>query len=146
MRRELILALLGLAALSARGEDAPAGPLGRWQTADSAGPSSELSIERRADGALSGRLQKLLRMEQGVQHLCKACTDDRKDQPLVGLEILRGAHQPPGEGASEEAELLDPKTGRTYKARLTPVDGGAKLEVRVSVGIFSQTQVWSRLP
>jgi len=44
-------------------------------------------------------------------------------------------------------EILDPNNGKTYKVRLTPADGGKKLDVRGYIGapLFGRTQTWIRV-
>jgi uncharacterized protein (DUF2147 family) len=51
-----------------------------------------------------------------------------------------------GDGIWSGGEILDPKDGQTYKVRLKPVEGGARLEVRGYIGapLFGRTQVWQR--
>jgi uncharacterized protein (DUF2147 family) len=39
---------------------------------------------------------------------------------------------------------LDPENGKVYKLKLTPVEGGAKLQVRGYIGPIYRTQVWQR--
>ncbi|MDT7929550.1 DUF2147 domain-containing protein, partial [Tepidimonas sp.] len=69
---------------------------------------------------------------------------DRKDQPMVGLEIIRGVRKVEGKDVWEGGTILDPESGKTYNVRLTPVEGGAKLEVRGSVLFIGRTQTWVR--
>ena len=64
--------------------------------------------------------------------MCDECTDDRKGKPLVGLEIIRGAKKAEGKDVWEDGKILDPENGKNYTLRLTPIDGGKKLEVRGS--------------
>ena len=45
----------------------------------------------------------------------------------------------------EGGKILDPENGRNYGLRMTPVDGGKKLEVRGSIGPFGRTQTWTRV-
>ena len=44
-------------------------------------------------------------------------------------------------------DILDPNNGKTYKVRLTPMDGGKKLEVRGYIGtpLLGRTQTWIRV-
>jgi uncharacterized protein (DUF2147 family) len=120
-------------------------PVGRWHTIDDQTKEvkSEVVITEQ-NGVLSGRIEKLLRKGADPNRRCTACTDDRKDQPLVGLEIIRGVRQVPGQAVWEGGSILDPETGKTYNVRLTPVEGGAKLEVRGSILFFGRTQTWVR--
>ena len=44
-------------------------------------------------------------------------------------------------------EILDPNNGKTYSARLKPVEGGKKMEMRGYIGapMFGRTQTWIRV-
>jgi uncharacterized protein (DUF2147 family) len=73
------------------------------------------------------------------------CTDDRKGQAKIGLEIIRDAKKSGAETLWEGGTILDPENGKTYKLRLTPIEGGARLQVRGYIGPFYRTQVWQRV-
>jgi uncharacterized protein (DUF2147 family) len=76
------------------------------------------------------------------------CTDERKGQVIVGMEIIRGVTKSAGtEGLWDGGEILDPQKGKLYKVRMTPIEGGAKLEVRGYVGmpLLGRTQTWIRV-
>jgi uncharacterized protein (DUF2147 family) len=120
-------------------------PVGRWHTIDD--QTKELKSEvviTEKDGVLTGRIDKLLRKGADPNRRCTACTDDRKDQPMVGLEIIRGVRKVEGKDVWEGGTILDPESGKTYNVRLTPAEGGAKLEVRGSVLFIGRTQTWVR--
>ena len=137
----LTLLLCGLAA------QAQMTPVGRWQSVDdkTGEAKAQMQISEQA-GQLSGRIEKLLRKEADPQARCTECSDDRKDQPMVGLEIIRGAKKAEGKDVWEGGKILDPESGKVYTLRLTPIEGGAKLEVRGSIGPFWRTQTWIRQP
>ena len=122
-------------------------PVGRWQTVDdkTGEPKSQVVVAERG-GVLTGRIEKVLRPGADPAARCTACSDDRKDQPMVGLEIIRGAQKAEGREVWEGGKVLDPEAGKNYTLRLTPIEGGAKLEVRGSIGPFSRTQTWTRVP
>jgi len=120
-------------------------PVGRWHTIDD--QTKELKSEvviTEKDGVLTGRIEKLLRKGADPNRRCTACTDDRKDQPMVGLEIIRGVRKVEGKDVWEGGTIHDPESGKTDNVRLTPVEGGAKLEVRGSVLFIGRTQTWVR--
>jgi len=121
-------------------------PVGTWHSIDddTHQPKAQIAIGEGADGVLTGRIEKLLRPGADPQAVCGRCTDDRKDQPMVGLEIIRGARQAEGKPVWEGGRILDPEKGSTYALRLTPIEGGSKLEVRGSIGPFGRTQTWVR--
>ena len=97
-------------------------------------------------GVMRGKVEKLLRKEADQNAKCDKCTDDRKNLPILGLEIIRGAKKANGKNVWEDGEILDPENGKTYGLRLTPIDNGTKLEVRGSIGPFGRTQTWVRVP
>lgn len=121
-------------------------PIGTWHTIDDKTQKvkSEIVIADQ-QGQLSGRITKLLRDGADQNARCTECTDDRKGQPMIGLEIIRGAKQAEGKPVWEGGRILDPENGKTYALRLTPVEGGQKLEVRGSIGPFGRTQTWVRV-
>lgn len=121
-------------------------PVGTWHSIDddTHQPKAQIAIGEGADGVLTGRIEKLLRPGADPQAVCGRCTDDRKDQPMVGLEIIRGAKKAEGKDVWEGGRILDPEKGSTYALRLTPIEGGSKLQVRGSIGPFGRTQTWVR--
>ncbi|WP_404301598.1 DUF2147 domain-containing protein [Alicycliphilus denitrificans] len=119
-------------------------PLGLWRSVDdkSGEPKAEIRIVDQA-GALSGRIEKTLRKD--AKPTCTECQDDRKDQPMVGLEVIRGGKKDEGKDVWEGGRILDPENGKDYRASLTPIDGGKKLQVRGYLGPFWRTQTWQRV-
>ena len=147
--RPLIKPLLALAAglvVALPALAAEMSPVGLWRTFDekSGEPKSEVRISD-SGGVLSGKVEKLLRKGADPQAVCDRCSDDRKGQPLVGLEIIRGAKQAPGKAVWEDGKILDPENGSSYSLKLTPTDNGNKLDVRGSIGPFGRTQTWTRV-
>jgi uncharacterized protein (DUF2147 family) len=121
-------------------------PIGLWHSIDdkTGEPKAEIRISDNG-GVLSGRIEKLLRKGANPDEKCVECRDERKDKPMVGLEIIRGARKAPDKPVWEDGKILDPENGREYTLRLTPVDGGRKLDVRGSFGPFGRTQTWVRV-
>jgi uncharacterized protein (DUF2147 family) len=143
MKRALTAIFLGATCLSGL---AQMSPVGLWRNVDD--KTGEAKAEIRiveAGGALSGRIEKRLGKDVKPDDVCDQCSDDRKDKPVVGLEIIRGARKAEGKEVWEGGKILDPENGRNYTLRMTPVDGGKKLEVRGSIGPFGRTQTWIRV-
>ena len=143
MYRAMIAVVLGALALPALAQPTPAGV---WRTIDD--KTGEVSSEVRIvdeGGVLSGTIEKLLRKDAKQDGVCEKCTDERKDKPVLGLKIIRGAKKSDGKDVWEGGRILDPEKGKDYSLRMTPVDGGQKLEVRGSIGPFWRTQVWQRV-
>ncbi len=120
-------------------------PVGSWHTIDDETKEvkSEVQIVENG-GVLTGKVTKLLRKGAKQDAVCDKCSDDRKDKPVLGLEIIRGAKKAEGKEVWEDGKILDPEKGSTYTLRLTPIEGGKKLEVRGSVFGIGRTQTWVR--
>jgi uncharacterized protein (DUF2147 family) len=143
MKKTLIT--LGLV-LAAGGAFAQMTPVGAWQSIDDKTNEAKSQIRiADAGGTLNGRIEKLLRKEAKQDAVCDECTDDRKGKPLIGLEIIRGAKKVEGKDVWEDGKILDPENGKSYTLRLTPIEGGRKLEVRGSVLGIGRTQTWVRV-
>ena len=134
-----LVALAGLA-------HAQMSPVGLWKTIDDE-TKKEKSLVRitESNGVFSGRIEKLLDPSTDPKAVCDKCTDDRKDQPVLGMEILRGLKVSTSDAAVfEGGTIVDPNNGKSYRTRLKPVDDGRKLEMRGYIGPFYRTQVWMR--
>jgi uncharacterized protein (DUF2147 family) len=120
-------------------------PVGNWHTVDD--KTGEVKSEIRVvenGGLLTGSIAKVLTKDAKPDAVCDKCSDDRKDKPMVGLQIIRGAKKHDDKDVWEGGKILDPENGKTYNQRLTPIEGGSKLEVRGSIGPFGRTQTWVR--
>lgn len=119
-------------------------PVGQWTTIDdkTQKPKSVVEIYQAKDGSLAGRVAEILQSERGPNPVCDKCSGDRKDKPVKGMVILWGIKQK-GE-TWEGGQILDPATGKVYSVKVTPVDGGKKLEVRGFMGfsLLGRTQTW----
>jgi uncharacterized protein (DUF2147 family) len=121
-------------------------PVGVWQTIDDKEGTvkSEIRIVENA-GVVSGKVDKILDPKAKQDDKCEQCTDERKDQPVLGMEILRGLKKVEGKDMWEGGTVLDPNNGKVYKATVTPIEGGKKLQMRGYIGFFYRTQVWNRV-
>lgn len=123
-------------------------PVGLWQTiSDKDGKvTSEVRIFENG-GVVSGKIERVLDPKARPDEKCDKCEDDRKNQPIVGLELLRGLKKADGKDVWEGGTVVDPNNGTIYKAKVTPIDGGKKLEMRGYVGapLFGRTQTWIRV-
>jgi uncharacterized protein (DUF2147 family) len=121
-------------------------PVGVWQTIDDKDGTvkSEIRIVETA-GVVSGKVDKIVDPKAKQDDKCVECTDERKDQPILGMEILRGLKKTDGKDVWEGGTILDPKNGKIYKATVTPIEGGKKLQMRGYIGFFYRTQVWNRV-
>ena len=96
---------------------------------------------------MSGKLEKLLDPATAPDAVCKECSDERKDKPVLGMTLIRNVRQNDSDkGIWDGGDILDPNNGKVYRVRLKPIDGGSKLEVRGYIGtpMLGRTQTWIR--
>ena len=134
------------AALACGAAFAQATPVGVWHSIDdkTGQAKAEIRISENA-GVLSGQIVRRLAKDAKPDAVCDECKDERKGKPIDGLDIIRGARKAEGENVWNGGKILDPENGREYTLRLTPIEGGRKLEVRGSIGPFGRTQTWQRV-
>ena len=123
--------------------------MGLWKTIDD-DSKKEKSLVRisEAGGVFSGKIEKLLDPDTKPDAKCDKCSDERKDQLILGLPIIRNVKANADDATLwAGGEILDPNNGKTYKVRLKPADGGKKLEVRGYIGapLLGRTQTWHRV-
>ena len=142
------LAALIFVALSAPAwaQSTSATPVGAWRSIDDKTGEAKAEIRiAETGGVLSGRITRRLVKDAKPNAVCEECKDERKGQPIEGLEIIRGARQADGREVWEHGKILDPENGREYTLRMAPIEGGKRLEVRGYLGPFYRTQVWVRV-
>jgi uncharacterized protein (DUF2147 family) len=145
MKKTLMTALLTLAASTVW---AQATPVGLWKTIDDkTGAERALVRISESGGVFTGRIEKVLAADAVPDAKCDKCEDDRKDKPMVGLEIVRGVKKSDSDNMWDGGTILDAREGKVYKVRMQPADGGKKLEVRGYVGMpmLGRTQTWIRV-
>ncbi|HEX7683680.1 MAG TPA: DUF2147 domain-containing protein [Trinickia sp.] len=121
-------------------------PVGVWQTIDdnTHQPKALVQITQSDDGTLSGKVIKGLNPADKPGKRCTACTDERKDQPILGMTIIRSMKQDGDKW--DGGNILDPENGKVYKCKMHLEDGGQKLVVRGYIGIslLGRSQTWIR--
>jgi len=123
-------------------------PVGTWQSVDdhSGQPKALVQIVQDGSGQLTGKVIKGLDANDQPDRRCTACTDARKDQPIVGMTIISGMKKD-GDGW-DHGQILDPENGKLYNCKMHLEDGGNKLVVRgyIGVALLGRSQTWIRHP
>lgn len=142
--------LLGAGAVSASDTSTP---VGTWkQVDDVTGKVKSIIQISETNGELQGKVTQLLNRStediarDGQEPKCVKCDGARKDQPIVGMTIMWGVRK--DGDVWDGGRILDPKSGRIYKVKLTLEDGGQKLDVHGYIGfaLLGRSQTWERQP
>jgi uncharacterized protein (DUF2147 family) len=121
-------------------------PVGMWQTIDdhTGKPKALVQISDDGNGQLDGKVIHGLEPGEKPDRKCTACTDARKDQPIIGMTIIDGMKKT--DDGWDEGHILDPENGKVYRCKMHLEDGGKKLVVRGYLGIslLGRSQTWTR--
>lgn len=121
---------------------AVASPVGFWKTIDDATNEPRAIVEiKEVDQKLFGHIVKTFPRE-GDKPECSECPGDKKNKPIVGLEIIWDLKKDGDEYTG--GHILDPKNGKIYKAKIAMIENGEKLKVRGFIGfsLLGRTQTW----
>ncbi len=135
----LVTANVGIAQSSASGT---------WQTISDVDGKPRALIEiSEVNGKLVGVVRATLVPGEGANRICEKCSGARKGQPIIGMEILHDLHTD-GVDTWSGGEILDPDSGKTYRAKLRLEDAGRRLIVRGYIGfsLIGRSQTWVRVP
>lgn len=119
---------------------------GKWVTIDdNTGKKKSIVELYKYKDQMYGKITYLYPREGREDNpVCKKCTDDRKDQPLEGLQLVRNLKWNGKEW--EGGTIVDPENGKIYTVKIWLDDANSdKLNVRGYIGPFFRTQTWWRV-
>ena len=117
---------------------------GKWNSFDEETNKIESVIEvYQKEGKAYAKIIKITDPER-QDATCFQCKGKRKDQPILGMDILTGLKKNKDEWSG--GKILDPKNGKEYKCYIKLLDDNTlKLRGYIGFSLLGRTAIWKRV-
>lgn len=116
--------------------------IGKWKTIDdnTGKARSIVEIYKKGDKVF-GKVVKLFREPgEDPDPICEECSGKKKNQKVIGMEIITDMVFDEDDNEYDKGEILDPENGKVYDCKLWVEEG--KLKVRGYLYFLFRTQTW----
>ncbi len=134
----ILLSFILIFSISANAQDI----IGKWKTIDdnTGKARSIVEIYKKGDKVF-GKVVKLFREPgEDPDPICEECSGKKKNQKVIGMEIITDMVFDEDDNEYDKGEILDPENGKVYDCKLWVEDG--KLKVRGYLYFLYRTQTW----
>ena len=123
---------------------------GTWQQIDdkTGSPKAIIEIRKEANNTFTGKITKVTpRPGYTPRETCNNCPAPYTNQPILGMDVLKGLKHVPDTYNYERGRVIDPLAGKIYDAKVKLSASGKRLTLRGYVGIsaLGRSQTWLRL-
>lgn len=122
---------------------------GVWQQIDdkSGSPKTIIEIRKESNNTYTGKIVKVTpRVGYTPRETCNNCPAPYTNQPILGMDILKGLRHVEGTNNYEKGRIIDPLGGKIYDAKVRLNNTGKRLTLRASLGVsvLGRSQTWIR--
>lgn len=124
--------------------------VGTWQQIDdkSGSPKAIIQIRKESNNTYTGKITKITpRPGYTPRERCNNCPAPYTNQPILGMEIIKGLKYVEGTNNYEKGRVIDPLSGKFYDAKMKLSATGKRLSLRAYLGVsaLGRNQTWLRI-